>query len=81
MHIVTTDFSLLPGEVKSNGVPEERCICSEPTALMIELHSGGWTEVHPYKIGRANSSFGVWRLNNHANLSNRLNHTLFLPTF
>ena len=36
MHIVTTDFSLLPGEVKSFGVPEERCICSEPTALMIE---------------------------------------------
>lgn len=69
--------------MKSKRVPEERHICSEPTALIIELHSGGrtGTEVHLYKIGRAYGSFGPCLFKNQTNLSNHLNHTLFLPTF
>ena len=44
-------------------------------------HIDGWTEVQPYKIGRAYGSFRVWPLDKQTNLSNHLNHSLFLPTF
>ena len=64
MHIVTADFSLLPGEgeiIRSSGgtVHMFRAYGSHDRTS----HIDGWTEVQPYKIGRAYGSFRAWPFN------------------